>query len=52
MQFKKEAVNQQAQAARAHCATTGSAPAGYFVIGDGPVADDEAVSGPGTGASA
>jgi len=30
-------VNQQANAARAQCTATGVAPAGYFVIGDGPV---------------
>jgi endonuclease G len=30
-------VNQQAQAAQAHCETTGTPPAGYFVVGDGPV---------------
>ncbi len=31
------AVNAQAQAARAYCTATGHAPAGYFVVGDGPV---------------
>ena len=30
-------VNLQAQAARAQCAATGMPPAGYFVVGDGPV---------------
>jgi hypothetical protein len=33
----KDAVAQQAQAALAPCATTGTAPAGYYVVGDGPV---------------
>jgi hypothetical protein len=33
----KDAVAQQAQSALAPCATTGTAPAGYFVVGDGPV---------------
>lgn len=36
-QANKDAVNQQAQAALAHCAVTGTPPAGYFVVGDGPV---------------
>ncbi len=31
------AVNQQAQAALSYAATNGTAPAGYFVVGDGPV---------------
>ena len=31
------AVNQQAQAALSYCATNGTAPAGYVVVGDGPV---------------
>ena len=31
------AVLQQAQAARAQCTATGLPPAGYFVVGDGPV---------------
>jgi hypothetical protein len=30
-------VNLQAQAARAQCTATGTPPAGYFVVGDGPV---------------
>ena len=33
----KDAVAQQAQAALAPCATTGAAPAGFYVVGDGPV---------------
>jgi len=33
----KDAVAQQAQAALTQCATTGAAPAGYYVVGDGPV---------------
>jgi VCBS repeat-containing protein len=32
----ENSVNQQAQAAQAHCAATGTPPAGYFVVGDGP----------------
>jgi hypothetical protein len=31
------AVNAQASAARAQCTATGMAPAGYFLVGDGPV---------------
>ena len=36
-QADKSAVTQQAQAALAHCAATGTPPAGYVVVGDGPV---------------
>jgi len=36
-QADKNAVTQQAQAALSHCAATGTPPAGYFVVGDGPV---------------
>jgi hypothetical protein len=32
-----DAVNQLAATARAACEATGVAPAGYFVVGDGPV---------------
>jgi hypothetical protein len=36
-QSDKSIVTQQAQAALSHCAATGTPPAGYVVVGDGPL---------------
>ena len=42
-----DSVNAQASAARAYCLSHGTAPPGYFVVGDGPIIGPKQTVAPG-----